>query len=841
MPPQVLQHVDAVYPPEALKKGLDGTVVLFVTVAADGTIEEVSIAQSAGKLLDHAAVVAVTQWKFAPAKRGETAVKARIRIPFHFAPPVEDAPPPKAPPTPPKPGHGSSEAVEVPGMAGGVTTSHHDVEAAHGPHKHRNAAQPAPPQPAESVAPTQVTVVGRARSAQRGASDFEFSIGTLRIVPRKSAQELLNLAPGIMLSNRSGEGHAEQVFLRGFDAREGQDMEFSVGGVPINDVGNPHGQGYADTHFIIPEVVDSLRVVEGPFDPHQGNFAVAGSADYELGLRERGMTIKYTTGSFGTQRGLVLWGPRGESNRTFGAAEAYKTDGYGVNRYAQRGTAMAQYEGKLGEKGSWRLTGTAYATHFNSAGVLRVDDVTQGKLGFFDTYDPTQGGDASRFSLAADVESRTGQTVLTQQLFIIERAMRLRENFTGFLLDEQQVYQTLHPQRGDLIDSNMQARVFGGRGAARSHWKVGGLDQQLELGYLARVDRVDAIQKRDRFGTNIPYLTDSNLTSTVANVGLYGDANLRPLSWLTLRGGIRGDFFSNDVLNRCAVTDGVRGATVDSECYTVDRNGHRSADQRASTSSFLLQPRASLMIGPFDGFTFNGSYGQGARSIDPIYVTQDDKTPFARISAYEGGVQYVRDLGAVQASARSVFYQTHVDRDLIFSETEGRNTLSTGTTRTGWLGAARVTGSFFEQAANLTLVKAKFDDTGLLVPYAPDLVLRSDTALFATLPWMMARRPIKAQLGTGMTFVGRRPLPYGDRSQTMFTLDAAASLQWWNYQVALQSTNLLDSRYRIAEYNYVSNFSNASYPPLVSARHFVAGPPRAVFLTLSITLDDFGS
>ena len=124
-------------------------------------------------------------------------------------------------------------------------------------------------------------------------------------VPRANASELLKLAPGILLTNEGGEGHAEQVFLRGFDAREGQDIEFTVGGVPINESGNLHGNGYADTHFIIPELVQSLRVVEGPFDPRQGNYAVAGSADYELGLAQRGLTAKLHRGSFGTQRVLA--------------------------------------------------------------------------------------------------------------------------------------------------------------------------------------------------------------------------------------------------------------------------------------------------------------------------------------------------------------------------------------------------------------------------------------------------------------------------------------------------------------------------------------------------------
>src|SRR5205085_6502691 len=135
-----------------------------------------------------------------------------------------------------------------------------------------------------------------------------------------------------LLSNEGGEGHAEQVFLRGFDAREGQDIEFSVDGIPINESGNLHGNGYVDTHFIIPELIESLRVVEGPFDPRQGNYAVAGSAEYHLGAPQRGLYSKVSAGSFGTLRELLMYAPAGGTNGTFAAAELYQTDGFGENR-----------------------------------------------------------------------------------------------------------------------------------------------------------------------------------------------------------------------------------------------------------------------------------------------------------------------------------------------------------------------------------------------------------------------------------------------------------------------------------------------------------------------------
>ena len=92
-------------------------------------------------------------------------------------------------------------------------------------------------------------------------------------------------------------------------------------GEPINESGNPHGNGYADTHFIIPELVQSLRVLEGPLDPRQGNYAVAGSADYHLGLADRGLTTKFSAGSYGTYNMLIAYGPQHMSDGTFAAGQ----------------------------------------------------------------------------------------------------------------------------------------------------------------------------------------------------------------------------------------------------------------------------------------------------------------------------------------------------------------------------------------------------------------------------------------------------------------------------------------------------------------------------------------
>lgn len=826
-PPAPLTHVDAVYPASALASRKHADVVLAVTVDVDGHVTKVDVLESGGADLDEAAVVAARQWTFTPAMRGGQPVASRIRVPFHFAPP---APPPElvAPLPTPEP--------QVP----------------------VHPAVPQQPSPAPSSAPAgtpppseagieEVHVLGRTQPPSVGASDFNLHVGNLANVPRQNASELLKLAPGILLTNEGGEGHAEQVFLRGFDAREGQDIEFTVGGVPINESGNLHGNGYADTHFIIPELVQQLRVVEGPFDPRQGNYAVAGSADYQLGLEKRGLTAKYTTGSFGTQRMLVMWGPDGESEHTFAGAEAYTTSGFGQNRDARRASAYTQYEGRLSTKGSWRVTGQVYTTDYHSAGVLREADYESGAKGFYDTYDSAQGGDSFRASVASDIETKTGNTILGQQLFLIKRTMRLREDFTGYLLDVQQPWQTLHGQRGDLLELDVDELTMGARGFARLQGKALGLTQQLELGYFARYDQAGGQQQRLSPTTFDPYHTDTNLESNLGDVGLYGAVDLRPVSWLALRGGLRADVFTFDVNNLCAhqsintPAPQTLPAPLDTSCMDqLDFGTHVEPNQRADTASTAILPKASVLLGPFEHLTFSASYGQGVRSIDPGYITQDISTPFASINAYEGGAAYAGPVGPVTLVARSVFFDTHVDKDYIFDQTVGRNVIGVGTTRVGWVGAVRGTGDWFDESANVTFVKSTYDDTHLLVPYVPDIVVRSDTAVWHDLPWQLGGEPFRGALSAGITYVGQRPLPFGALSDTIFTIDTNATLAWTHYEVGLTVTNLLDTKYRLSEFNYVSNFNAAgpgapSGPPsYVPGRLFTAGAPRGIFANFTI-------
>jgi iron complex outermembrane recepter protein len=205
-------------------------------------------------------------------------------------------------------------------------------------------------------------------------------------------------------------------------------------------------------------------------------------------------------------------------------------------------------------------------------------------------------------------------------------------------------------------------------------------------------------------------------------------------------------------------------------------------------------------------------------------------------------VIYAHQSDRLALSARSIFFLTYVDKDLTFSEREGRNVLGAGTTRSGWAANARATGSFFDESASFTLVKSEYNDTHLLVAYAPSVVFRSDTALFEELPWALLGHRARVALGLGATYVGPRALPFGEASDPVFTLDATATLNFSHYELGLTVSNLLDTQYRLGEYNYASDFRSApaqpgaasSQPTLVPERTFTAGAPRAIYGSFAI-------
>jgi len=542
-----------------------------------------------------------------------------------------------------------------------------------------NEGPPAPSPPSRRSRPPNPASRGPATSLH---------IGELARVPhaatRRNAEARHRDPPD---ERRRRKATPSRCFLRGFDAREGQDIEFSVEDAHQRKR-QPSRNGLADTHFIIPEPwTRSGR--RGPSTRARGTMRsraapttiwVSRNAAHRQvpgwQLRER-------------QRLLLLFGPSGATRRTFGAGEIYATDGFGQNRDARRATAMGQYEGRLSAAGCtgsppWPMqrATTAPASSATTTFVRRAS--------VFTTATTSSARRVSKFA-----KGRRLSVLAIQRRR--HHGRRRRPLATGFLdLPRHAPARRLHrlscsirrsprsasnEQRGDMLDIDQTSLTLGARGSGRLHGTCWDKKQELEFGYFAKGDQVSAEQQRLQAGKrrSLRHRDEPRLEARRHRHLRRREPAGHAVAQLCAAVSDRMSLHSNvDDLLR-----GPRRVAPLEDQPSRRRQLSRSTTVRPSSRTETSVPRpparplprGTLALGPVQNFTFSASYGKGVRSIDPGYITQDINTPFASIDAYEGGVSYAGQVGDVALVARSIFFRTHVDRDLIFNESAGRNVL----------------------------------------------------------------------------------------------------------------------------------------------------------------------
>lgn len=803
-PPRVLESVPAVYPASHLSHGEHPTVVLKATILADGKVADLTVEHSAGPDFDEAALAAVRLWRFAPALRGSEPIASRIGVAVHFD----------------LPELGSFDVAAVTGAVEMV------------PHPHGQAT-PHAPDGVEAVAE-----VALGREEQRGTNDYRIEGALLKSAPHAEAAELMRAAPGLVVTRIEGEAVGHRLMLRGFDADHGQDIELTVDGVPLNQPSHLHGQGYADLGFIIPETVRGLRVVEGVYDPAQGDFAVAGSADFELGVERRGVRLSSSYGAFRSFRELMLWAPEGQPRETFAAALVRKSDGFGENRASTSGALVAQ--GVFG-KGRLRalLHGSAYAARARTANVLRRDHIAAGKVGFYDVYDlPTaeaQHGMSLRAQLSAKLRYRGERGAVGElSLFSVWNDFRLLANYTGFSARSQ-----LNPAwtgRGDLIEQLNENHTLGLKARYRGErYRLGWLAAALEVGLSGRVDRIEQRQNLLEAPLNTTWDRRIDARVAAADLGLYLDLDLTLTRFVRLKGGVRADVLAY------RVEDALQNYVPASRRETFIIGYRRSA------AGIAAGPRVVLEVTPVAPLTLSAAYGEGYRSPQALLLDEGEPAPFTKVRSSDLGARLALDhFATLRASA----YYTHLGQDVVFEPSEGRSEAAGPSTRVGTVMHAELHPvPFVHAAASATYVRATLDEPpprtaedpsppfekGQRLPYVPPWVLRLDVSADHTLADLQ-RGPLAGRAGLGFTYWSPRPLPYGEQTGSVALLDGSLALSYRMFDLDLSLFNVLDTRYAALELSAASNWDPAAVPSRIPVRHVMAGAPRTWLLTLGARL-----
>jgi hypothetical protein len=669
-------------------------------------------------------------------------------------------------------------------------------------------------------------------SSPRGVSDVRVDREALTASPRQQASEMLSAAPGSFVDHEDAEGIANDVYLRGFDLDSGSGIEMKVGGVPINVPLHIHGQGYADANFVIPEVVRSVRVLEGPYDPRQGDAAIAGSALFDLGVPERGYQLKATYGSFDQARLVGIVAPRGASDETFAAFALRETQGFGQDRASRSASVDAQYGADLGERDHLRVLGAAYASSAALPGDVRQPDVDAGRIGFYDAYSqfntyyppgcaspscagPAQGVDSARLLAGAELDHTTAKGVRFEVTpWLTTTHFLSRENFTGAL--ETPSLQPAAAGRGDLWQlSNVE--TAGGLLASVRPAPVrlaGFLDVVVEPGVSLRVGHTDQSKDLVDPATLLPWDHRASAGLETEDVAGYIDIDARLWRKLRISGGVRADL--------------------------LDVTVHDDLAGGASTHATGVAPgpRVSIAYEAIRELVPVVSAGEGFRSLDAGSLATGG-TPFSQVTSVEAGLRSEMAHGRYVTTFTA--FQTNVANELVFEATSGGLETEGASTRRGVVASVLAKPRpWLLVSSALSLQQATYDTVApgdpRDVPDVPSFLWRADVDVHGEIARVRGA-PVTGRAGLGYTLLGGRHRDDGSVAPTNNVLNALASARYRSVELGVDVYNALGLQYADDSLYYVSSWALQPGPARASAAiHTVAASPRTVLGTLTLYL-----
>lgn len=279
----------------------------------------------------------------------------------------------------------------------------------------------------------------------------------LDLHPVRNTQELMRIVPGLFVAQHAGGGKAEQIFLRGFDCDHGTDIQVSLDGLPVNMVSHAHGQGYADSHFIIPETINSIDYGTGPYYTQHGNLNTAGYVAFSTYSSIARSRLQVEAGRYNTFRTLAmidLLKKNKDKQSAYIAAEANYTDGATINKQNfNRFNLFGKYNNAISPKTQLTVSASGFKSKWDASGQIPDRAVKDRTIDRFGSIDPTEGGHTERYNANVSLSHVINESLsLVNQVFYTRNIFSLYSNFTFFVND---------PVNGDEINQAEKRNIFG--------------------------------------------------------------------------------------------------------------------------------------------------------------------------------------------------------------------------------------------------------------------------------------------------------------------------------------------------------------------------------------------
>jgi hypothetical protein len=635
-----------------------------------------------------------------------------------------------------------------------------------------------------------MTVIGRRYNLVGEAiSASEGTVGPAELALRPLARsgDLLEAVPGLVATQHSGSGKANQYFLRGFNLDHGTDFATFVDAMPVNLRTHAHGQGYTDLNFLIPEAVEQLDYRKGPYHADIGDFSAAGSARFRLVERVDAGLAQVMLGSDGYRRGVVLDSAGLGATTLLYGGEWQRYDGpwRDIDEDVRKFNALLRLGADIaGGRGS--VTALHYANRWNSPDQIPRRAVEGGLVDVLGSIDRTLGGESARSSLSLDWRGSAAGGQLAASAYAIDYSLRLYSNFTYFLDD---------PMEGDQFLQADERRVHGF--ALTQQWDAG--RSRWRLGAEARIDDIDRVglfrtqARQVRSTVREDAVRERSAAAFVAHEFRFDD---RWRSYV----GLRHDRYHFDV-----------------DARSEPLNSGRVAD--AATSL-----KASLAWKPHAAAEFYASYGEGFHSndargttirVDPVSgAPAVPVDPLVASRGYEFGTRlYFNE----RVHATAALWRLRLDSELLFIGDAGTTEAGRPSRREGielgvyWFGHRYFEGEF--EAAYTDARFADADPAGREIPGAIPLVLGAGLTARLDGGWYPLTEDGRVH-SDGSTFASLR-----------------VGRQWRRVGLTLDVLNLLDSDDHDIDYFYASRLAGEPADG-VEDLHYHVFEPRSVRLSV---------
>ena len=642
-------------------------------------------------------------------------------------------------------------------------------------------------------------LVGTALSASEGVVGQE----DLALRPLLRPGDVLESIPGMIVTQHSGSGKSNQMFLRGFNLDHGTDFATWIDGMPVNMRTHGHGQGYTDINFLIPETIDHLRYVKGPYHAELGDFSSAGGTHISTVDRMPDKRLKLGVGENGYRRLLAMGGPGTGEFYLAGALEYQSYDGpwTDIEEDVRKINGLLKL-GHSDESGSWNITGMYYDNDWNAADQIPARAVSQGLIDELGSIDKTLGGATRRASLSGQYRRQSETSSTTLSAYVIDYRMRLWSNFT-YLLDD--------PLQGDQFEQLDDRTIWGGSG--QHHWSDGEQQQfHHRLGAEVRYDDIETVGlyhtwQRQRIETTREDRVEE------ASIGLFYELEWQFAdNWRTAL-GLRGDYYRFDVDAGNPANSGKESASIVSpkasliytfssvtEAYLSVGRGFHSNDARGTT------------------ITVDPVTGESVAAVDPLVRSQGAELGF-KTMWLEGW------------NSSLALWRLDLDSELLFVGDAGATEASRPSTRWGMeFNNYWATNEIWTIEADLAWTDAKFDDSaaeGDEIPGAIPFV--ATAALTADYPngWFGSFR---------VRHFASYPLIEDNSEKSDGSTIASLALGWQNatWRLQLDILNIFDSGDHDIDYFYASRLPGEPADG-VEDNHYKVFEPRQARAYISAT------